>query len=91
LFLWGNKFFPGLGDWYLARTGYKSQQTDEPRDPERPFNLWQPVDGDFGAHGAFDARAKERSWYLEMNKYVRPVALAGGALLGVAALFAKSR
>jgi len=90
--LWGNKLFPGLGDWYLSRTGYESQQTDEPRDPERPFNLWEPVAGDFGAHGDFDARARDRSWYLEVNKYVRPLALAGVALVGgVAALLTRAK
>jgi NAD(P)-dependent dehydrogenase (short-subunit alcohol dehydrogenase family) len=59
--LWGNKLFPGLGDWYLSRTGYQSQQTDTPREPDRPFNLWEPVAGDFGAHGDFDDQARERS------------------------------
>lgn len=38
MFIWGNKFFPGIGDWYLARTGYDSQQTDEPRDPDGRYN-----------------------------------------------------
>jgi len=90
--LWGNKLFPGLGDWYLSRTGYESQQTDEPRDPERPFNLWEPVAGDFGAHGAFDARARDRSWYLEVNKYLRPLALGGVVLAGgVAALLTRAK
>lgn len=90
LFLWGNKFFPGLGDWYLARTGYDSQQTEELRDRERPYNLWQPVAGDFGAHGDFDGRAQERSWYLTLNKHFRSLALAGVALLGAMALFARN-
>jgi len=34
----GNKVAPGLLDHYLARTGYESQQTDEPADPNRPNN-----------------------------------------------------
>src|SRR5881227_288395 len=29
--VWANKFVPGFGDWYLGKTGYKSQQTNEPR------------------------------------------------------------
>src|SRR5213596_3202930 len=57
----GNKFAPGLLDRYLADTGYDSQQYDGPEDPDRVHNLWQPVPGDHGAHGAFDARAKECS------------------------------
>jgi hypothetical protein len=53
----GNKLAPSLADWYLARNGYSAQQTDESADPSRPDNLWHPVPGDHGAHGAFDARA----------------------------------
>jgi NAD(P)-dependent dehydrogenase (short-subunit alcohol dehydrogenase family) len=41
----------GLLDRYLGRNGYRSQQTDQPRDPHRPANLWTPVPGDHGAHG----------------------------------------
>ena len=50
---------PGLGDSYLARYGYESQQTSEPKDPAQPDNLWDPADNDrdFGAHGRFDDRA----------------------------------
>jgi short-subunit dehydrogenase len=54
----GNKLFPRLGDWYLGKTGVDSQQTDEKADPARPDNLYEPVDGDPGAHGRFDARAR---------------------------------
>lgn len=57
----GNKIIPGLLDRYLGRTGYNSQQTDQPADPNRPDNLWQPVPGDHGAHGPFDNRAKTSS------------------------------
>src|SRR5579859_6900609 len=55
----GNKMVPWYADWVLARNGYKSQQTDEPRDPAQPDNLWQPLDDrqDYGAHGVFDNRA----------------------------------
>ncbi|MDQ2884439.1 MAG: SDR family oxidoreductase [Actinomycetota bacterium] len=55
----GNKFVAGLLDRYLGRTGYSSQQTNQPRDPDQPTNLWEPADGpggrDFGTHGIFDA------------------------------------
>jgi NAD(P)-dependent dehydrogenase (short-subunit alcohol dehydrogenase family) len=63
-----NKFAAGLLDRYLARTGYKSQQTDQRRSPEQPANLWEPADGesgrDFGAHGIFDAKSTNRSYQL---------------------------
>jgi hypothetical protein len=83
----GNKFFPGFGDWYLGKTGYKSQQTNEPADPNRPDNLWKPVDrkggGDRGAHGAFDARAKNKSWQLWADEHRGALALAGAGLLSL--------
>jgi NAD(P)-dependent dehydrogenase (short-subunit alcohol dehydrogenase family) len=57
----GNKFAAGIGDRYLGRTGFKSQQTEEPADEGRPDNLFEPGPGDRGAHGRFDDRAKARS------------------------------
>lgn len=53
----GNKVIPGYLDWYLAKTGYGGQQTDEPEDPNRPNNLWSPVPGDHGARGRFKDQA----------------------------------
>jgi short-subunit dehydrogenase len=80
----GNAAIPRLLDRYLARTGFKSQQTKELADPRRPANLWEPVGGDHGAHGDFDARAKGRSyqWWLTTHR-----GIVGGALsaLGLAA------
>jgi NAD(P)-dependent dehydrogenase (short-subunit alcohol dehydrogenase family) len=57
----GDKLAPGLGDRYLASTGYESQQTAEPAEDETPDNLFEPVPGDHGAHGPFDAKALPRS------------------------------
>lgn len=85
--IWGNKLFPGLGDHYLARTGYKSQQTDEPRDPDRPHNLWQPVAGDHGAHGAFGDRARNHSWQFWANTHLRQLALAIAGIVGATFFF----
>lgn len=79
----GNKIVPSLGDWYLARTGYQSQQTDEPADPMRPHNLWDPVPGDHGAHGVFDSRASDWSAQLWASTHRGVIALAA---LGVAGL-----
>src|SRR5438477_280589 len=39
-----NKVAPGLLDWYLARTCYDGQLTEEP-EPQRPDNLFAPVRG----------------------------------------------
>jgi NAD(P)-dependent dehydrogenase (short-subunit alcohol dehydrogenase family) len=58
----GAKLFPGVGDWWLAKTGYGTQQASEAQDPDAPDNLFAPVPGDFGAHGRFDARAKSKAF-----------------------------
>lgn len=93
----GNKVLPWYGDRYLAKTGYKSQQTSEPENHDRPNNLWQPVDGDHGdhgAHGAFDDRAKDKSWELWVDMHRNLLALAGAgivSLIGTAALFRRLR
>jgi short-subunit dehydrogenase len=46
---------PGVVARYAARTCIQSQQTDQPEDPDRPSNLWKPVDEgrDAGARGSF--------------------------------------
>jgi NAD(P)-dependent dehydrogenase (short-subunit alcohol dehydrogenase family) len=78
--IWGNKLLPGLGDRYLARTGYKSQQTSEPLDRNRPDNLYQPVRGDYSAHGRFDNRSQNYDIQLLQTRHHGAV-LAGTLLL----------
>src|SRR5918996_1334123 len=86
----GNRILPGLGDRYLARTGYDSQQTDQPVDENRPDNLYEPVPGDHGAHGDFDEQSHEKSPQLWATEHLGLLALAGGAgLLAAAALFGR--
>jgi hypothetical protein len=77
-----------LGDHYLAQTGYQSQQTNSPRNPDRPYNLWESVDDNPGARGVFGSRAREHSWQLEVNKHLDKAALASLGLLGAALLVA---
>jgi hypothetical protein len=78
--IFGNKLAPGFADHYLARNGYDSQQHDGPEDPNRPNNLWEPVAGDHGAHGAFDERASSYSVELWLEMYRKWLAMAAGAL-----------
>jgi NAD(P)-dependent dehydrogenase (short-subunit alcohol dehydrogenase family) len=85
-----DKVAPWLGDLYLARTGFKSQQTGAPMAPGRPDDLFEPVPGDYGAHGAFDDRSRSRSLAWWMNKH-RALLLAGLALAGGAGAVAASR
>ncbi len=79
----GNRAAPGLGDRVLAASGYDAQQTGEPEDPARPDNLWHPVPGDHGAHGAFDARARGSSAQLWATTH-RAVTLAAVAAAAAA-------
>lgn len=65
----GNKIAPGFLDRKLARSGFKSQQTEEPRNPNQPDNLWNPVPGPFSSHGTFDKRAHRFSWQFWWNKH----------------------
>jgi NAD(P)-dependent dehydrogenase (short-subunit alcohol dehydrogenase family) len=81
----GNKFFPGLGDWYLSKTGYKSQQTDEPANPFARNNLWAPVDDerDYGAHGTFDDRANSKSFQVWADTHLSLVGLVLASLVSI--------
>ncbi len=83
----GEKVVPGYADRYLAKHGYESQQTNGPVAPDRRDNLFSPVPGDHGAHGAFDARARRRSveWWLSKNRSLLLALGAGTAALALAA------
>jgi len=85
----GNKVAPGWLDRYLAKTGFASQQTAEPENPDRPDNLWKPVKGDHGAHGTFDSRAHERSW--EVRASLGRGWIGAGLAMAAAAFFFASR
>jgi NAD(P)-dependent dehydrogenase (short-subunit alcohol dehydrogenase family) len=82
----GDRATPRLLDHYLARTGYRSQQRSEPAEPDRPSNLWEPVEGDHGAHGDFDRKAHPRSLQLWATTHRGWLALAaaGGAVIAAA-------
>jgi short-subunit dehydrogenase len=68
--IYGNNLFPSYGDRYLAKNEYDSQQTSEPKTREAADNLFQTVNGPFGAHGRFDDTAIEKDRFFEMTKYV---------------------
>ena len=58
-----DRIAPGAVDRFLSRSGYDAQQTQHPAQPSRADNLFQPVPGDFGTHGEFDACA--HAWSLQ--------------------------
>jgi NAD(P)-dependent dehydrogenase (short-subunit alcohol dehydrogenase family) len=79
----GNHFFPNIGDWYLARTGFKSQQTEVLDNHSRPDNLWEPAPGNYSAHGRFDRRAKTQSMQTWISEH-RNQLVAGASAVGAA-------
>jgi short-subunit dehydrogenase len=77
-----NRIAPGLLDRYLASAGYSGQLTNEPVPADAPNNLFEPVTGSYGAHGRFDAQARETSWETILSRH-RDAIWAG---IGLAAL-----
>ena len=53
------RLFPNLANRYAALGAWETQLTDARVSPERPANLFHPVDegSDRGAHGSFDDEA----------------------------------
>jgi NAD(P)-dependent dehydrogenase (short-subunit alcohol dehydrogenase family) len=80
--IFGNKLSPRFADWYLAKTGYESQQIQDMPVNGRPDNLYEPVSDQAATHGMFDNRAHARSYQLWANTH-RP--LVAGVLTGIAA------
>ncbi len=82
-----NAIVPGVLDRYLARTAFSAQQTDHPRDPTAPTNLWEPADGtdgrDYGARGSFDSKAHSQDPQLWMSQHH---GLLGAGLVGLGML-----
>jgi NAD(P)-dependent dehydrogenase (short-subunit alcohol dehydrogenase family) len=91
LALLGNALAPGFADRYLARTGFDSQQTDEPVQPRRPDNLFAPLPGERAAHGDFDAQAKPRSVQWDLTRHRRLFAGGAGVAAGLMGLGAARR
>jgi len=86
----GSRLTPGIiGDRYLARTGFDSQQTPDPVDEHRRETdyLFSPVRGDHGAHGPFADEAKPRSAQVWLAEHRGAIA-AGGAAAAAGALVA---
>ncbi|HEY7196372.1 MAG TPA: SDR family oxidoreductase [Gaiellaceae bacterium] len=82
----GNKVAPWFAEWYLARTAVDAQQVpDDPIDPNRPDNLFEPVAGDPGAHGRFDGKAhgtSPQAW-VARHRGALGLAAAGAAAAGL--------
>ncbi|HEY4172104.1 MAG TPA: SDR family oxidoreductase [Rhodopila sp.] len=84
-----NRLFPGLLDRYLGKAGYTGQLTHQPADADAPGNLFEPVEGPYGAHGRFDGVARSCSWEMVTSRH-RDAAWAVvlvGAVAGACVLF----
>jgi len=88
-----NKLAPGLLDRYLARTGYSGQLSDEPVPNDAPANLFKTADGDYGAHGRFDSRAREVSYQTMASRHRGAITLGllGFGYLGLTAFLNRPR
>ena len=87
----GEMVFPPLLDRVVAKAGFAVQISDTPEPPDRPDNLYAPVERDVGARGRFDAKSKPRALTLD-STHVRLAAfgtaaavVAGAVALGFAA------
>lgn len=85
----GNMLIPGLLDRYLAKFGYTGQLSDEALPPNAPANLFETVNGNYGAHGRFDAQARSVSWemFTRRHRNAALATIAGLATIGLAGLF----
>jgi NAD(P)-dependent dehydrogenase (short-subunit alcohol dehydrogenase family) len=84
--IFGNKIVPQYGDWKLSRGGFKGQQTGRKVAADRPDNLFEPVEGDFAAHGIFEDEAQDSSRQLMLTTHRKQVAAVGGLAAGALAL-----
>lgn len=80
-----NRIAPGLIDRYLAKAGYSGQLTDKRLPRDAPSNLFEPVRGEYGSHGRFDARARSGSWemFTDRHRTAFWAAAAVGAVTGL--------
>src|SRR5437868_7123417 len=84
--IFAQKFAAPLLDRYLGKTGYDSQQTDQPAPADRPDNLWQPVDEapgtDHGADGEFDDKSRSRSGHTALSETAETAGAATARAFG---------
>lgn len=83
----GNRLYSRVADWYLAKSGFSGQQDASLKQPMIGPNLYEPVAGDHGAHGAFDHRSYRitpQTWAISHRSFTYTI----GALAGAAALIA---
>ena len=81
--IWGQRFIPGVLDHLAARLAWEGQLYDGAPDADRPVDLYEPVPGHQGAHGAFDSRARDHSWEIRLTVQASWLATAVSNAAGV--------
>lgn len=76
----GGMVMPARLDRMLARKAMDGQLSGEPAPPERRDNLFEPVAGDFGAHGRFGERSSDTVPVIDPFKMRVALAVAGAAV-----------
>jgi NAD(P)-dependent dehydrogenase (short-subunit alcohol dehydrogenase family) len=89
--IYGQDVASSVADWYLGTHGFESQQTDEPVSSERPDNLFEPVKGNYAAHGIFSGRAASFSFQNWTNLHRLVAGTGAAAVLGLTALFVRKK
>jgi NAD(P)-dependent dehydrogenase (short-subunit alcohol dehydrogenase family) len=82
----GNRVASRYADHTAAMSGYSGQQADWLKERMLPPNLYKPVAGDHGAHGAFDSKSLSitpQTWAIRHRGLVRN---AGLVVLALAAI-----
>ncbi len=87
--IWAEKIFPKFADRYLAKKGYNAQQTDEPENPNRANNLWEPVAANYAAHGPFDQIARKKSIEFELRRRIASIATIAATFTLLLLFFAR--
>jgi NAD(P)-dependent dehydrogenase (short-subunit alcohol dehydrogenase family) len=77
-----NKLMPGIADRIASMQAFDGQEDNSAPAPsaERQDNLFDPMPGDYGAHGRFDSRSKNHSLQLTLSMHREKI------MLGVAAI-----
>jgi len=86
--IYGEEIAPSFADRYLAKHAIGGQQTSEPVSANRPDNLFEPVLGDYSAHGIFDNCARSFSAQSSINRNLIDLTAHRGVVAGVALVLA---
>lgn len=83
----GTILAPALADRMLARSGFDSQQREQPTAPDPKANLFEAVPGRQAAHGSFDreaSRGEMALWAIKNRNVLAAVGVLGALCLGAA-------